>query len=175
MGRAFGRVLSVVGVLAFAGSMPGQEPAPVVVTTLPRPADLPPPPSPSPPEVLPEPLPNMLPPAPFAITPPPDVAILCPCGPTAGFTAALEFGFLVPHLKNALTSPILVNPGGFIDFVNPPTADLDVTVAPRITLGWRLRDGLGAILVSYRNLESEGTTLIPGYDLVGDGLLRSRL
>jgi hypothetical protein len=174
MGRAFGRALSIIGVLVAVGICQAEEPAPVTVTTLPRPADLPPPPPPGP-EALPAPLPNILPPAPNYASPPADVAIVCPCGPAPGFTAALEFGFLVPHLKNALTAPIFVNPGGFIDMVNPPTSDLDVTVAPRITLGWRLRDGLGAILVSYRNLESEGTMLIPGYDIVGDGFARSRL
>lgn len=173
MGRTFGRVLWLIGIVAAAGVAPAEEPAPVTVTTLPRPADLPPPPPG--PEVLPTPLPNILPPATYDVPPAPDVAILCPCGPAPGFTAALEFGILVPHLKNALTSPVVANPGGFIDFVNPPTSELDATVAPRITLGWRLRDGLGAILVSYRNLESEGTTLIPGYDLVGDGFARSRL
>jgi hypothetical protein len=172
MGRAFGRVLSVIGMFA-GGVALADEPAPVTVTTLPRPADLPPPPPF--PEVPAAPLPNILPPPTYDMPPAPDAYILCPCGPSPGLTAALEFGFLVPHLKNALTAPVLTTPGGFIDFVNPPTSELDATVAPRITLGWRLRDGLGAILVSYRNLESEGTTTIPGYDLVSDGLARSRL
>src|SRR5262249_2902545 len=99
MGRAFGRVLSVIGVLVFVGVVRGQEPAPVTVTTLPRPTDLPP--APPGPEVLPAPLPNILPPAAYEVPPPPDAAIYCPCGPSAGFTAALEFGILVPHLKNA--------------------------------------------------------------------------
>jgi hypothetical protein len=174
MARALGPLISVMAVLAGAAGAAAQDPAPGIVTTLPRPAELLPPPPP--PDAPPAPLPNVLPPpAPDALAGPPCLPTICPCGPTPGLTAAVEFGILVPHLKNALVGPVTLQPGGIPDVVAPPTAELDGTLAPKITLGWRLRDGLGAILVSYRNLESEGTAGLPGFDAFGDGLLRSRL
>src|SRR5207237_3029802 len=103
-------------------------------TTLPRPADLPQPPRPPAGDVVPAPLPNILPPATYECPPAFVATTWGPCGPACGLTAAIEFGFLQPHLKNALVAPVLANPGGFIDIVSPPTSQLDFTVAPRSTI-----------------------------------------
>ena len=46
-----------------------------------------------------------------------------------------------------------------------PTAGLDGTVAPLFTLGYRLRDDLGSILLSYRNLATEGRDVIGNYGM----------
>jgi hypothetical protein len=176
MARAPRRLLTLVALLAAGGAGRGQEPpAPAVVTTLPRPDELPPPP-------------DAGPPGPFVLPPPPpcpddcpipalpELRPLAPCGPAPGPTFAVEFGFLAPHVKNALVAPVEVHPGGFVDTVAFPfTAEQDGAFAPKLTMGWRLRDGLGAVLLSYRNVASEGTEVVPGYDILGDGLLRSRL
>src|SRR5205085_2799638 len=76
---------------------------------------------------------------------------------------------------NALASPVTIAPFGVTDVVRTPAAPLDVTVAPQFTLGYRLKDNLGAVQVTYRNLAAEGREIIENFDALGDGLLRSRL
>src|SRR5260370_329941 len=54
-------------------------------------------------------------------------------------------------------------------------AALAWTTAPQITLGYRLRDDLGAILLTYRNLSADGRELVTNFDFAGDGVVFSRL
>jgi hypothetical protein len=103
--------------------------------------------------------------------------ILPPLVPAAppGLFGSVELGFLFPHVRNDLVGSVAVQPFGFIDTVRLAAAGLDSTVAPLLTLGYRLRDDLGAVLLSYRNLASEGRDGLADFDALGDGVLRSRL
>jgi hypothetical protein len=100
------------------------------------------------------------------------------CPPTcskSGFFGSVEIGLLFPHVTNGLSSQVTVQPFGVADTVVLPAARLDSTIAPQVILGYRLRDDLGAILLSYRNLSSEGRELVTNFDFVGDGVVFSRL
>ena len=170
--RATRGLVTIIGLFAvgFAGAQqPASPPAPPgVVTTLPHPADvsqlLPPPPVQ--PEAPPE-----------SISPPArDVPVIIPpMGPKPGLFGSVEVGLLFPHVTNGLVSPVTIQPFGVGDLVTLPAAGLDSIVAPQVTLGYRLCDNLGAILLTYRNLSAEGRELVPNFDFAGDGAVFSRL
>jgi hypothetical protein len=111
--------------------------------------------------------------------PPPVVPIEPqPCLPPdcrSGFFGTVDLDLAFPHVTNGLSAPVFVRPLGFGDVVLLPAVPLDSTIAPEFTIGYRLRDNLGAILVTYRNLASEGRDLFRNFDLAGDGFVRSRL
>jgi hypothetical protein len=98
-----------------------------------------------------------------------------PAGPRPGWFGSADVGLLFPRVTNGLTAPVLLPRVGIVDTVNLPSAGLDVTVAPSFTVGYRLKDNLGSILLSYHNLTSEGRELILNFDAFGDAQLRSRL
>ncbi|HEY1376119.1 MAG TPA: hypothetical protein VGF55_04965 [Gemmataceae bacterium] len=175
--RALRGLLTVLGMLTagIAAAQPPATPSPApvpasppaapgVVTTLPHPADVPPLLPPPPPDPAPVPLPV------------PDLACPCPpSGPKPGLFGGVELGILFPHVTNGLAAPVVVRPFGVTDLVMLPAVDLDSTVAPQFTLGYRLRDDLGAILLTYRNLASEGREFVRDFDFAGDGVVFSRL
>src|SRR5205085_3579811 len=136
-------------------------------TTLPHPTDVPPllPPVTGPPGS-----------PPSVPVSPPEVPLFCSsCGPQPGLFGGVEIGLLFPHVTNGLAAPVTIQPFGVSDTVVLPAAGLDSTVAPQLTLGYRLRNDLGAILLTYRNLSSEGRELVQNFDFAGDGVVRSRL
>jgi hypothetical protein len=97
-----------------------------------------------------------------------------PGDPPPGWFAEVDVGLLGVHVKNALVAPVKVPPFG-TDLVHVPGAELDWTGVPRLAVGYRLDQGCGEFLVSYRTLETDGNADIPNYDVLGDGLLHSRL
>ena len=116
------------------------------------------------------------PPEPIPPPPPPEVPILIPPPvPKSCLFAGVEIGLLFPHVNNGLIAPVTIQPFGVGDTVTLPAAGLDSAAAPQITLGYRLRDDLGAILLTYRNLSSEGRVYVPNFDFAGDGIVESRL
>jgi hypothetical protein len=79
-----------------------------------------------------------------------------------------------PHIKNRLTGSVTVN--GATDQVHLPTAELDWTVAARFEFGYRLAQGSGELLLSYRFLTTSGSDTIAAFDAAGNpGALHSRL
>jgi hypothetical protein len=62
-----------------------------------------------------------------------------------------------------------------VDVVHVPNADLDWVGSPRIEVGYRLPEGYGEFLASFRSMVSEGTAVLPAFDVLGSGFLRSRL
>src|SRR5262249_30202494 len=74
-----------------------------------------------------------------------------------------------------LASLVTVVPFRITNVVHTPAAPLDATIAPQFTVGYRLKDNIGAFQVTYRNLSSEGGRNIENFDTFGDGDLRSRL
>jgi hypothetical protein len=176
MMRAFRGMLTVVSLLSTgvvaaqqpAGSAPASPPAPPGLAPLANSGDAPP--------LLPPPS-APLPPQPIPIPPPPtDVCPMLPAaGPAPGFFGAVEVGFLFPHVNNGLISPVTVQPFNVGDIVTLPAAGLDSTVAPLVTLGYRLGNDLGAILLTYQNITSEGREYVQNFDFAGDGIVKSRL
>src|SRR5262249_16495310 len=76
-------------------------------------------------------------------------------------------------VKNRLFAP-LTFPGGATTEAHLLGAELDWTGSPRLTLGYRMGEGAGEFLVSYRSLVTEGEANT--FDDNGDtGLLQSRL
>jgi hypothetical protein len=101
---------------------------------------------------------------------------LLPCGPFCappGWFATLEIGVFDPHFRNGLTLPVTV--GGVTHPVFVPGVPLDWTGSPRIELGYRLADGAGAFLVSYRSLVTSGGATEANFDPSGPGFVKSLL
>jgi hypothetical protein len=78
--------------------------------------------------------------------------------PPPGWFVGVEAEWNIPHVKNRLTNSVLID-GTLLDTVHVPQAELDSTVAPRFELGYRLPDGFGEFVFSYRLLVSEGTNI----------------
>jgi hypothetical protein len=181
MMRPIRGLVTIIGVLT-AGVAAAQQPAsPPAPPGLGGPASQPdnavplltPPPAPPVGDaaiVPPQPIPLTQPDYPFPCPP-----LVCPPAHKSALFGGVELGLLIPHVNNGLSSPVLVQPFGAGDVVALPAVPLDSTVAPQLTLGYRLRDDLGAILLTYRNLSSEGRSLIANFDFAGDGIVRSRL
>jgi hypothetical protein len=99
-----------------------------------------------------------------------------PCGPLCappGWFATLEIGVFAPRFRNGLTLPVSV--GGVTQPLFVPGVPLDWTGSPRIELGYRLADGAGAFLVSYRSLVSSGSATEANFDPSGPGSVKSLL
>jgi hypothetical protein len=97
-----------------------------------------------------------------------------PPGAPPGWFAALEADPVGPHVKNRLAEP--VSGTSRTDLVHLPTADLGWTVMPRVELGYRLAQGAGEFLLSYRLLAESGSgTVAPFGPALGPGDLHSRL
>jgi hypothetical protein len=90
-----------------------------------------------------------------------------------GLYGLLEFSLLFPELRGWLQGP--VNLAGFQDTVVLGSANVDGTGSPRVEVGYRLGDGLGAVALSYRSVVTEGGGNIANFDVLGAGFLSSRL
>jgi hypothetical protein len=75
--------------------------------------------------------------------------------PPPGWFTNVELGLIGAHFKNRLNGTVALQGGG-TDTVAVPAADLSWTVAPRFELGYRIPDGAGEILLSYRFLITDG-------------------
>jgi hypothetical protein len=84
-----------------------------------------------------------------------------------GWFAAVEVDVVGPSVKNQLLSSAALAPLGTQVHVQP--ASLDWTGAPRIDVGYRLAQGAGEFMVSYRNVFTSGS------DTVLENTLHSRL
>lgn len=128
-----------------------------------------------------------------------DVIVEHPCLPPCGWFAGAGVSVLVPHVNNRLATPVTINadpvfdphimgavadpPGhnrpqraSVTETVHLPTAPLEWAGAPQVSLGYRMPQGLGEFVATYRLLNTEGTAVLPGFDLDGSpGWLRSRL
>jgi hypothetical protein len=116
--------------------------------------------------------------APFALPPPPPPGWIGPNPMRPQFAPPGWFGafgidVVVPNVRNRLVAPVTVS--GVTDSVQLPSADLHWSGSPRVELGYRLPDGLGEFILSYRALITEGTETIPGFDALGSAFLKSRL
>jgi hypothetical protein len=126
-------------------------------------------PAPAPPPYVPS-TPVFIEPAPLALpSRPPEPS----CAAPPGFYGLLEIDLLFPQLRGWLGGPLTV--AGTPDAVFLNSANLNWTGSPRVEIGWRLADGQGAVVGSYRSVVSTGHENIPGWDFLGDGFLTSRL
>jgi hypothetical protein len=83
--------------------------------------------------------------------------------PPPGWFFGVETAWVVPHVKNRLVGDVLID-GVQLDTVHVPPAELDSTIAPRFEIGYRLPNGLGEFLLTYRFLVSEGTIFFTDSD-----------
>jgi hypothetical protein len=149
---------------------PPPTPVPVIPPTATTPPIPVPPPPPPPPAWVPAdpvgPVPVL---PPVAIIPAP--RSLVPGG--AGFIAGLEIDVLGPALHGNLNGVVSV--AGLPVPVSLPMSGLDWTGSPKVEIGYRLADNLGALSASYRSIVSSGSDNITGFDPSGLADLRTRL
>jgi hypothetical protein len=103
-----------------------------------------------------------------------DAVPIDPLAAPPGWFAAVEIGVVKPHVTNRLLGTVPLD-GSTADTVHLPNASLDWTAAPLFEGGYRLPDGWGEILLSYRFLQSQGRGTLPNFDVLGPGDLNSRL
>lgn len=125
----------------------------------------------------PPPIPTTVPPPPVADLGPtePPLTFVVPSGPRPGLFGGVDLSLLFPRLKHDVRGSVLVRPYDFVDDVRVPSAPLDATVAPKLTLGWRFADNRGAVQATYRNLATEGSDFIPNFGSIGDASIWSRV
>jgi hypothetical protein len=87
----------------------------------------------------------------------------------------VEGDVLIPHVKNRQTAVVSIDALQFTDIVHVQQAELDWTGSGRFEVGYHLPDQMGALVLGYRFMTSEGRDIVSNYDPVGDGLLKSRL
>jgi hypothetical protein len=83
-----------------------------------------------------------------------------------GWFGALEVDAVGPSVKNRLNAPVTI--GGAVTTVLLPSADLNWTAIPHVELGYRLEQGAGELLVSYRSLNAAGSGNIAAFDAAGN-------
>jgi hypothetical protein len=167
--------LLVLALLGAAWTAPAraQEPSPPADVVLPPPRSQDAPPLPPPPSAVgtpaPVPAPSPFAPRPAPLPPPdaqdplyqprdPGINGWGPYGLPSlpeNFFADAEIDILKPHLKAALTNQVNF-PGGVQDTVQPPTAQVGWTAAPRFEFGWFIPPSLGFFALSYRGFVSNG-------------------
>jgi hypothetical protein len=137
----------------------------------------PPPPTAVTPAPQPSEVPLLIPPPPAEAGPVMVPELPCPCqpAPKPRLFGSIEVDLIFPHVTNGLASPVVIRPFNAGDYVMLPAAGLDTTTAPQFTLGYRLDGDIGAILLSYRNLASDGRDFFHNFDFAGDGVVVSRL
>jgi hypothetical protein len=79
-----------------------------------------------------------------------------PDAPFSGFYANAESSVVAVHLRNQLTSPVMIS-ATRTDIVHFEGNELDWSVTPRFELGYRLPEGIGSIQLGYRFLTTQGT------------------
>ncbi len=92
--------------------------------------------------------------------------------PQPGWFTAVEVAGIVPHIGEKIEGPVQVGANA-PNRVALPNAPLDWTVAPTITVGYRLSSGFGEFALSYRGFATQGTELFADTD--GPAALKSRL
>jgi hypothetical protein len=80
---------------------------------------------------------------------------------------------MFPEIHGQLTGPVTIGHAPAV--VSVGSASLNATGSPRIEIGYRLGEGLGAAIVSYRGIFSKGASTIAGFDPLGAGYLSSLL
>ncbi len=90
-----------------------------------------------------------------------------------GWFGALEVDAVGPGVKQTLNAPLNIGRGTTLSM---PTAGLDWTAMPRVDLGYRLGQGAGEFVLSYRGLVSAGSSSLANFDGAGNTApLRSHL
>lgn len=172
--RVMGPLLSISLALAAGRACPAQSlpPTPVPVTA-------PPAPCPAPAATLAPPQPAGGPPAcaPYEDCNGPllrgDPLLDRPEYGRPGWFGSLQATIGKPHVENGLTNSVTV--AGITDQVRLPMAPQDWTGSPRMELGYRLYQGAGEVLFSYRTLSTDGISEVPNFDVLGPADLHSRL
>lgn len=89
---------------------------------------------------------------------------------------------LAPGTGQTLTAPTLESGATgrptapiFADSAHLPMARMDWTALPEIYLGYRFGMGRGAVRLHYAGTVSQGSQIVPAFDLAGSGFLRSHL
>jgi hypothetical protein len=95
-------------------------------------------------------------------------------GQQCGFYGMFEISLLFPEIRGFLSGPVTVT-GLPSTEVTLGSASLDTIGSPRLEIGYRLGDGLGAVAVSYRSVVSKGGDNAPAFSEFGNPFLTSIL
>ena len=97
------------------------------------------------------------------------------CGPDSlGWFCTAELDYLHARVANGLRGSVTA--GGTTNQLNLPSAGLDWVLSPRIDLGYRMGQGAGEFLVSYRFFSTAGSDTTPDFTVPGNtGFLHSQL
>jgi hypothetical protein len=95
------------------------------------------------------------------------------CIMTPGLYGLLELSVLWPQIHGTLAGSATVL--GFNDTFSVTNPPLEATGSPRIEIGYRLGDGLGAVAFSYRSIVSSGGFNVANWDALGAGFESTRL
>jgi hypothetical protein len=95
-----------------------------------------------------------------------------------GWVGGFDLGVVVPHISNRLNNPVTLT-NGVTNIVHLPSAELGVQAMPRLELGYRLGQAAGEFIVSFRELNAQGSQTLTAVDVPafgpGGAALRSRL
>jgi hypothetical protein len=92
--------------------------------------------------------------------------------PPPGWFTDAEVGMAWLHLLNQATGQVML--AGTPTTVQLPTASLGLTAIPRIGIGYRFQE-MGELTLSYQGMFGQGREVLPNFDALGAGSLRSRL
>ena len=100
-------------------------------------------------------------------------------GVSVGWFSGIEVTAAQPRVHSELNSAQL-GPGDAVSGIFANTfqlsaANFNWTAMPKVFVGYRRENGLGEIIASYRFVQSEGSSTIPGFDAAGAGRLDSRI
>jgi Legionella pneumophila major outer membrane protein precursor len=100
----------------------------------------------------------------------PNTALAAQCG----YYGLFEISVLFPNVSGTLSGPVTVT-GMPPTTVSLGSANLDTVGSPRVEVGYRLSDGIGAVAVAYRSIVSKGGENAPEFGQFGNPFLSSLL
>lgn len=83
-----------------------------------------------------------------------------------GWFGVAEVSAMGSSVATRLRAPVAL--GGVTTLLELPSADLQWTAMPRVELGYRWGQASGALIFSYRGLNTQGTSNLAGFDAAGN-------
>jgi len=96
----------------------------------------------------------------------------CSLAAQCGYYGLFEISLLFPEIRGMLSGPVTVT-GLPTNNVSLGSASLDATGSPRLEIGYRFGDSMGAVAVAYRSIVSKGGDNAPSISPFGNPFLSS--